>query len=172
MNSIVKTTSTPVVRITNKTEENMVFNAIYDRIDTVIPYDVNWNNGTGYFDKAVDVKLEPGQRAKSFTAGENNRKLIFIGTIFGAVVLFERYTDGNNGVIVSNTSGEVRQLNLVPSGRLGADQITEIMGAFVHADATDFFEYGNVNNRISQMVDLFSGEYNRRKTTCLFANKK
>jgi len=166
MNSINTTTST------NNTNENRIFNAIYDSIDTVIPYDVKWNNGTGYFDKAVHVSLAHGTLAKSFTAGQNNRKLILIGTMFGTIVLFERYTDGNNGVIVSNVPGEIRQMQLIPSGRIGADQILEITGVMVIDDRASLFKHNGICWKLDMMLDVFSGEFKRRNEKRLRAEEE
>lgn len=59
-----------------------------------LTFQESWNNGTGYFDGAVraDLGLEPGQMTSSWTGEVNNRRLLIVGTRFGNVVVFERYT--------------------------------------------------------------------------------
>ena len=78
-----------------------VFEQAFCGITNVITFDPTWANGTGYFDGAVKVPMAIGAVAKSNdTAG---RRIILIGTRFGTVVVFDRYsgqTDG--GVYVHN----------------------------------------------------------------------
>lgn len=64
----------------------------FKQITTVIAFDPKWANGTGYLDHAVkaDLGLRPGDIAKS--TDNDDRRIIFIGTRFGNVVLFERYS--------------------------------------------------------------------------------
>ena len=59
----------------------------------------------GLFDGAVkaDLGLKPGELAVFMAGGEDLRKMIIIGTRFGNVVIFERYTpkdDGNENIVV------------------------------------------------------------------------
>ena len=74
-------------------------------------FDVEWANGTGYYDYATDdesIKLAKGEMLASLDTG-SNRKLLLIGTGQDtSVVLFERYSNGQNGVIVSNTPRHLR----------------------------------------------------------------
>ena len=87
------------------------FQAMFEKIQTVIPFNAEWNNGTGYFNDIVSqdtVKLENGQMAKS--TDTSNRKIVMVGTRFGNVVLFERYSGGLNDVITSNVPPEVSKL--------------------------------------------------------------
>lgn len=70
-----------------------------------IDYNPKWANGTGYFDNAVDgdeaLKLAEGQIIASTTLAGNDRKLVIVGTRFGNVVVFQRYTK-NEGVYTFN----------------------------------------------------------------------
>jgi hypothetical protein len=87
-----------------------IFEAAFDEIKDTLAYDRNWENGTGYFDPAVrkggpvEVILPPGGMARS--TDEKGRKIIFIGTIFGTLAIFQRHSK-NNGVYVSNRSREL-----------------------------------------------------------------
>lgn len=118
----------------------------YNKIEKSIPFNKDWNNGTGYYDGAVhDVKLEPGEEAKSISPMPNNRRIIFIGTQLGTIVLFERYTNGADGVIVKNISGAMRRLSIIPDGQVGYDALSNILS------------YGpedNIGARLARVFDL------------------
>ena len=74
---------------------SVTFNAIHNRIATVIAFDPKWANGTGYLDHAVkaDLGLRPGDIAKS--TDNLGRGIVFIGTRFGNVVIFDRNHPGD-----------------------------------------------------------------------------
>ncbi|MNQ09721.1 hypothetical protein D3C85_225420 [compost metagenome] len=76
----------------------------FDRIENVVEYDEEFNNGTGYFDHLVnhETGLEVGQRFKMITPMPNNRKVIGVVTPVGNAVFFERYTGGENGIVARN----------------------------------------------------------------------
>lgn len=82
------------------------FNEMFAMITKEIPFNEEWNNGTGYYDgacKGADkVILEIGEMAKCISPMPNNRKMIFVGTPVGPVVVFERFTGGQNDVFVHN----------------------------------------------------------------------
>jgi len=94
------------------------FNEQFDSIKNEVTYNTNWPNGTGYYDFAISgefaVELDPGRLAKCLTP--NNRKMIFVGTRFGTMVVFERFSEGANGVYVKNIPKKLSQLNLVEDG--------------------------------------------------------
>lgn len=109
------------------------FNALYNKIDKVIPFSESWYNGTGYLDNAVkEVTLQVGERAKTETTGDGvfKRRVILIGTPVGTAVFFERYLpekDGTRcGTIVNNVP---RQLNgFVASGAVSEQDIVNFIG--------------------------------------------
>jgi hypothetical protein len=78
--------------------------AAFDRIENVVEYNEEFNNGTGYFDHLVnhDTGLEVGQRFKMQTPMPNNRKVIGVVTPVGNAVFFERYTGGERGIVARN----------------------------------------------------------------------
>ena len=78
---------------------NATFTAAYDRISTEVVFNPSWKNGTGYLDNAVH-DLQITEICK--TVDNANRKVIIIPTPVGNVVLFERFTNGDRGIIVSN----------------------------------------------------------------------
>lgn len=76
----------------------------FERIENVVEYNEEFNNGTGYFDHLVnhDTGLEVGQRFKMQTPMPNNRKVIGVVTPVGNAVFFERYSGGENGIVARN----------------------------------------------------------------------
>jgi hypothetical protein len=76
----------------------------FNIITNEIPYDEEFNNGTGYFDHLVhhDTGLKVGDRFKMLTPMPNNRKIVGIVTPVGNVVFFERMTGGDGGIITKN----------------------------------------------------------------------
>ena len=97
-----------------------------------VQFQESWNNGTGYMDGATKLLIPRGQIRKSVTDPINNRKLLLIGTRFGTVVVFERYTDGNNGIYACNWPSRVPMafksaLNATSS--LSEDTICSLVGS-------------------------------------------
>lgn len=77
----------------------------------VIDFDPTWNNGTGYFDKAVTVDIQAGDMAQA-TCPETNRRLLLVGTELGTIVVFERYNPVNSKdyVLTTNVPPAYREL--------------------------------------------------------------
>ena len=111
---------------------NKIFSDCYDVATREIQFNPDWSNGTGYYDNAVRgvyaPRLEIGEIAKSFSGGENRRRILFIGTRFGNVVVFDRYTDAEGEVFVQNTPDEVRKLEIIGTSRLGEADMNTITG--------------------------------------------
>ena len=72
----------------------------------IVPFKHEWNNSTGYYDGATDdeeLNLQRGQIVASRSPEPNNRKLLIRGLGNGYnVVIFERYTNGQHGILVQN----------------------------------------------------------------------
>lgn len=91
------------------TAANELFNKIFATTSLELVYDEGWENGTGYYDHAVKkVKLLPGQVARSVS--KNDRKILFVGTIYGTCVVFQRYSSGDRGILVHNMPKAVSSL--------------------------------------------------------------
>ena len=90
-----------------------IFTAVYAHESVrEVEFQLDWNNGTGYFDNLVDADLglKPGQLARFNTGPGNNRKGIVVALPGGKnVVIFERYTAGQGGVYVSNAPRAVAE---------------------------------------------------------------
>jgi len=81
-----------------------LFIETFNNITVKVPFNPEWNNGTGYFNGLAEANLglPVGTRFTTVTEGENDRKIVGIVTGAGNVVFFERYTAGKNGVITLN----------------------------------------------------------------------
>jgi hypothetical protein len=128
------------------------FNEMFDVIKNEIPFNVEWNNGTGYYDGACKgsdkVILEPGELAKSISPMPNNRKMIFVGTPVGTVVVFERFSGGENGVYVHNAAHHFISQLIQPQSPLSAHDMGSFLG--------QIWEKGdsNIGNRIHRLLKL------------------
>lgn len=106
-----------------------VFQRAFEEIPTVLlPFDPTWANGTGYYDYAVKkVRLAVGELAKS--VDDENRRIIFIGTRFGTVVIFDRFSDQTNaGVYVANYPKETIFKYLVGTSSITDEAMVNIFG--------------------------------------------
>jgi hypothetical protein len=70
-------------------------------------FDPEWKNGTGYFDDLAKIPLHKedglliGQTIFTYDPVTRRRLAIIVGR-HGNVVIFDRYTDGESGLIVHN----------------------------------------------------------------------
>lgn len=75
-----------------------IFSSAFGKITDEIEYNRNWSNGAGFHDYAVygenAIVLHSGQVVKSISPG--GRRLIFIGSLLGSIVVFDRYGDQIN----------------------------------------------------------------------------
>jgi hypothetical protein len=112
------------------------FEKAFNDIENVIPFDIKWANGTGYFNGAVtaDLGLKPGEVGKSVAGGEDRRRMIIIGTCAGNVVVFERYTPTENTkenlVVVSNAPRGFSSTRLVIDGAMSDDHFMDVVGMY------------------------------------------
>lgn len=128
------------------------FNEMFAMIQKEIPFNEEWNNGTGYYDGACKgsdkVVLEPGELAKSISPMPNNRKIIFIGTPVGTLTVFERFSGGENGVYVHNAPHHFVTQLIQPQSPLNAHDMISFLGqAWDKGDS-------NVGMRINRLLKL------------------
>lgn len=76
-----------------------VLSAIAETLPKV-EWDQQWLSGS-YMDGAVNAELPEGVKVATFT-DPHNRVGVIIRTTIGCLVIFHRYKDGQNGVVVSN----------------------------------------------------------------------
>jgi len=110
-------------------DSQIAFNQLFADIDSTIVFDPAWKNGTGYYDGAVraDLNLKPGERVKF--EDDIDRRGIIIGTRFGNVVVFERYSaegDTRSSTITHNSPSKVE--HFVSSASLQSNDIYRIIG--------------------------------------------
>jgi hypothetical protein len=118
-----------------------------------IAYNTAWENGTGYFDKAVKGQVAPvleiGQMVKSESTG--GRKIVMVGTQLGNVVVFERYTDVESDVVVGNMPRCIEQI-AEAHGALSADKIAYLLGLLVGKDMVYSFDGSNIGHFVSNLL--------------------
>lgn len=118
----------------------------WENCENEMPYNHDWDNGTGYMDGLTTAKLDlpAGAMVRMRTSMPNNRRVLVIVTQMGNVVIFERYSGGEKGVLVmqstqtvENIVGNTRPIhNEVDLARLTGGQwnknIGEALAEFVH----------------------------------------
>lgn len=137
------------------------FQEIFQVIPTTVAFDPEWRNGTGYYDGIVNAKLglKPGQMAKCEDVAPNSRRIIIVGTRWGNVAVFERYSPKDSGerseVYVSNKPSRITRFF---SGMLGvgsaltSEGMEMMLGCRYHAELSDP-KYGtNIGCRIEDML--------------------
>lgn len=108
-----------------------VFYSCLEKIPESVPFDSGWSNGTGYYDGAVNAPVPVSKWVWSYDP-ITNRFIVLIGTRFGTVAIFERYTHGTSKapVIVCNvprkgyTIWQTAGLN----SQLGERVLTHVLG--------------------------------------------
>ena len=106
-----------------------IFQRVFSEIQSEVPFDASWANGTGYLDDAVSYPLPPGEMVK--TTDNYGRRVILIGTRFGTVVVFDRFkgqTDG--GVYVSNRPRSTTIDSLMTGTAIGGGEMACVLGDF------------------------------------------
>ena len=91
---------------------NAPFVASFNAVQKEVEYNPKWENGTGYLDHAVKGDHAPellcGEMAKSVST--KGRRIVLIGTRFGNIVLFDRYSDPESKAVVSNMPNQITTL--------------------------------------------------------------
>ena len=72
----------------------------------LVEFDPEWANGTGYYDGLTDIHFE-GVGIRHFI-DKANRVGLILPTKAGNLVMFQRYTNGGSGVVVSNYHQNLR----------------------------------------------------------------
>lgn len=96
-----------------------------------VPFNPSWSNGTGYYDKAVkddSLNLAKGEIGYSHDP-DTDRRLLFLGTRFGNVVVFERFRFGSDTKVnVGNMPGELVWFGVSFSGGVCYDTFNRLFG--------------------------------------------
>ena len=105
-----------------------LFNDVYNS-GKKVPYNTDWENGTGYFDAAVYEQVPMGDVWASQTP--KGRKILLIGFNKGTVVLFQRYIPVE-GVAISyavNASPAYSNYLSTTSGQIDRSEAEKILKA-------------------------------------------
>ena len=83
---------------------------------------------TGYYENLVfhNFRRPIGTMLRTVTPGDNNRRMLIIVGHTGNLVLFERYTDGLNGVVTHNVPDEYR--HFIDGGALKSNDVLRLTG--------------------------------------------
>lgn len=90
----------------------------------LIPFNPEWKNTTGYFDHAVkDRSLfkDVSPDTLLWCTDEHSRTLLIAFTQVGNVVIFDRYSHGDKGIVVSNNPAALRPA--LPSSNWSQDEL-------------------------------------------------
>lgn len=124
------------------------FNDMFDAIPTFIVYDSKWSTGDGYFDYAVHGEHAPilrtGQIVKTMSS-MCQRRLILIGTPFGNIVLFDRYSTARRKGVLGNVPEVVWKIYGL-SGVISEATLKLLLGSIV-----DKVPYDNIGHRLSRL---------------------
>ncbi len=129
-----------------------VFYSCLAKIKNYVEFVPTWTNGTGYYDHATKVAVPEGTWCWS-RDNITNRYLVLIGTRFGTVVVFERYSHGGKSpVIVSNCPSKGYTIWQLAGlhGQLNERVLTNTLGD------PDFPTIaGNIGMQVETMSQLF-----------------
>lgn len=130
--------------------ENMnmkTFNELVNAAHKLDCKGVEYANTTGYFDGINQLRFEEGEHF-TFTDTFNRRVLIIghgMGPNKGASAIFERFADGDKGVLVGNINQSVQEFTRIP----GSAFTTEMVNAVV----SHRWEHHSDIKRLDKVVD-------------------
>lgn len=103
---------------------HQAFIETYDAITIEVPYQDSFKESAGYFGPMVrlDINRPIGVRFKCQASAPDCRRIVGIVTPVGNLIFFERYTDGEQGVVVKSAPS-----SLVSLYSSGAAQFDEFM---------------------------------------------
>lgn len=95
-----------------------------------VEFNSDWYNGTGYLDRLCKETLEFTD--SEFLASEttDGRTVVIVKSPIGNYVLFERYTDGENGIVVSNEPAGYASFNgfIGFGGSVSTEMLIKVLG--------------------------------------------
>lgn len=131
-----------------------LYNSIYHQVQQQIPFNPNWESQCGYFNHAVEgphaPKIQTGQIVKSITPSPRCRRILFLGTLLGNVVIFDRFNEGKRGTILVSCSTVVAQLVPALGSELSEDSIRHLLGEWVNG--VNHSNFGMVVNDASMKL--------------------
>jgi len=127
------------------------FSDIFDRLvnaGKAVEFNTAWANGTGYFDHVVcnehAPKLEAGDMICFIDASERRGIILGLPKGLGNIVVFERFTRGENGVLTFNSLNKISK-SFGFQGKLSDEQVEFILGNTMYGDE-------NLSERITRLL--------------------
>lgn len=124
----------------------------WENCENEMPYNHDWDNGTGYMNGLTTAKLDlpAGAMVRMRTSMPNNRRVLVIVTQMGNVVIFERYTGGGeDGDLVVQSTQTVE--NIIGNGLITNErELTRLTG-------------GQWNKNIGEALEAFTHLANKRE---------
>lgn len=107
-----------------------IFTGAYRKIEKTIPYQMEWKDDEGYYSGIHrHVRLESAEMVK--TEDENGRRIIFIGTRFGTIAVFDRYPDqSEGGVYVTSAPMNPVLRTMMSNSVVGAGEMAVLLGSW------------------------------------------
>ena len=134
---------------TIKTMSGSLFTSAFEKA-IAIDYNEAWSNGTGYYDlatkRSMNSIVEEGKIYK--TTSTKGRRLLLVGTCFGPVVVFDRFTGQAEGVFVYNCPEDLRMF-FTEDGAITLQTMQEILGCM------DCFEQVNIGMKLKRLRGKF-----------------
>lgn len=147
------TTSTNVVAVeSNVSKIVKTFNKAFESAVLTIDFEDNFANGTGYYNGLTSAKLalEPGEFGAMHDQ-TTNRRVLVVGTSLGNVVIFERYTLGENDTFVVQLGYKAKALKasgLVEEGAVTPEAMEFLVGSL--------WDHNNIGNRVEMLRCAFA----------------
>lgn len=121
-----------------------------------VEFNPEWNNGTGYFDalKQEDLGLAVGELAAIWTGNTNRRRIIVVGTMFGNVVVFDRFTDNDKidaPVWVIHTPHILQSTGMLKEGSQSGDDLYALVGDPEYRTIAP-----NIGTRLAELKEAFA----------------
>jgi len=139
----------------NRLPSNRQFNRVYNQIERVLEFDERWKDMTETFRMAtLRLHLPIGIFAKSFCAA-TSRKLIFLGTRFGTIAIYERWSNGENGIIFGAYPNRLQEFHfsfIQADVRMSLIQLQIILG---HATKQKWDKENNLSTKLEGYAELF-----------------
>ena len=132
------------------------FDKVYESTKKKVPYDSKWENGTGYLNGLCNemLGLKIGEVAKTVDGAE--RKILMMGTPYGNIVIFQRYT-GKDYPIVCNESMGARKVMIATKSGVDEDGDTTYGYDYSSAISEATIERDWVNGNLGIMLDALQG---------------
>lgn len=109
------------------------FAEVYSKAEK-IPFNREWSNGTGYFDFAVGASRRPSPHVPEIPVSEirasatpTGRRLLFVSTYLGLLVIFDRYDDRSD-IFTYNEDNRLSSGRWLPSRVISDDDMEFLLG--------------------------------------------